>query len=92
VNVALVIGILLIFDPLPAAHRYIRKQYNKVGNFIHRYYNVFNNKIISDIVYVLMKPLEWCFLLVIYTFDSKPENRIAMQYLFKTNRAATTPQ
>jgi len=82
----------LLQERMPAVHRSIRKQYNKVGNLIHRYYNIFNNKIISDIVYILMKPLEWCFLLVLYTFDSKPENRIATQYLAKTNQAATTPQ
>jgi hypothetical protein len=28
----------------------------------------------------LMKPLEWFFLLVLYTVDAKPENRIHMQY------------
>ncbi|SEN38176.1 hypothetical protein SAMN04488505_11013 [Chitinophaga rupis] len=82
----------LLQERMPAVHRSVRKQYNKVGNLIHRYYNIFNNKIISDIVYIIMKPLEWCFLLVLYTFDSKPENRIAMQYLGKTNRAAITPQ
>jgi len=82
----------LLQERMPAVHRFIRTQYNKVGNLIHRYYNIFNNKIISDIVYILMKPLEWCFLLVLYSFDSKPENRIATQYLAKTNRAATIPQ
>ena len=29
----------------------------------------------------LMKPLEWLFLVVLYTFDRKPENRICSQYL-----------
>lgn len=35
---------------------------------------------IADAVYILMKPLEWFFLIVIYFCDAKPENRIAMQY------------
>ncbi|MGN1181023.1 MAG: DUF6688 family protein [Suilimivivens sp.] len=28
-----------------------------------------------------MKPLEWIFLIVLYLFDEKPENRICRQYL-----------
>jgi hypothetical protein len=48
---------------------------------VHRHYNIFNNKYVSDFVYVIMKPAEWLFLLVLYTFDAKPENRIACQYL-----------
>jgi len=27
-----------------------------------------------------MKPLEWFFLLVLYTVDARPENRIHVQY------------
>ena len=27
-----------------------------------------------------MKPLEWIFLIFLYLFDQKPENRIAIQY------------
>jgi len=32
------------------------------------------------LVYVAMKPLEWFFLLVLYTVDARPENRIHVQY------------
>ena len=76
----------LIQDKLPFLHKPIRRQYNKVGNFIHRYYYIFNNKFLSDFIYILMKPLEWFFLLTLYTFDRKPENRIAKQYLSNTDR------
>jgi hypothetical protein len=76
----------LIQEKLPALHIAIRKQYDKVGNVIHRYYGIFSNKFIADIVYVLMKPLEWIFLLVLYTCDEKPENRIAKQYLKPEDR------
>ncbi|MGT2717203.1 DUF6688 family protein [Streptococcus oricebi] len=31
--------------------------------------------------YLMMKPLEWFFLLVLYLIDIKPENRIALQYI-----------
>lgn len=73
----------LIQEKLPRVHRPIRRNYNKVGNTIHKYYHIFNNKYVSDIVYILMKPLEVCFLLILYTFDNKPENRIAKQYISK---------
>lgn len=37
----------------------------------------------ADVVYLCMKPLEWIFLLVLYLFDEKPEDRICSQYLPK---------
>lgn len=76
----------LIQDRLPFIHKQIRRQYNKVGNFVHKYYDIFNNKFVSDFIYILMKPLEWFFLLTLYTFDRKPENRIAKQYISNRNR------
>ncbi|WP_394334798.1 DUF6688 family protein [Niastella vici] len=39
-----------------------------------------------DVVYLLMKPAEWLFLLTLYTFDRKPENRIAKQYISRLHR------
>jgi hypothetical protein len=71
----------LVQENFPLIHKIIRRNYNKVGKIIHKYYHIFNNKIVSDIVYILMKPLEFVFLLTLYTFDNKPENRIATQYL-----------
>jgi len=76
----------LIQENMPFLHQIIRQQYNKVGNFIRRYYSVFNNKFVSDCIYILMKPLEWFFLLTLYTFDRKPENRIAKQYISNADR------
>lgn len=73
----------LVEQKLPKTHKVIRRQYNKVGNVIHRHYHIFNNKFVSDCIYILMKPLEMFFLLTIYTFDKRPENRIAKQYLNK---------
>jgi hypothetical protein len=71
----------LIEQKMPLLHKFIRNQYNKVGHFIHKYYRIFNNKLFADIIYALMKPLELFFLLILYSFDKKPENRIARQYL-----------
>ncbi|MBI1184113.1 hypothetical protein GC194_07570 [bacterium] len=76
----------IIEQKLPKTHLLIRKTYNRIGNLIHRHYHFFNNKIISDTVYLLMKPLEFIFLLTIYTLDKKPENRIAQQYLSRSDR------
>lgn len=71
----------LIQKNAPQIHHFIRTQYNKVGNIIHRYYGIFENKFLSDFIYILMKPLEWFFIIILYTFDKCPENRISRQYL-----------
>jgi hypothetical protein len=76
----------LLQERFPLVHKGIRREYNKVGTLVHRYYHVFNNKFVADFVYVVMKPFEWFFLLVLYTFDTRPENRIAKQYLSITDR------
>ncbi|MFT3701074.1 MAG: hypothetical protein QM802_01825 [Agriterribacter sp.] len=76
----------LLAEKFPKLHRVIRRKYNRVGNFIHRYYGIFNIKLVSDIVYILMKPAEWIFLLTLYSFDNKPENKIAKQYLKSIHR------
>jgi len=76
----------LIENHMPFLHKQVRRQYNKVGNLVHRYYSIFNNKFIADSIYIIMKPLEWFFLLVLYTFDTRPEDRIAKQYLSMADR------
>jgi len=73
----------LLQQRLPFIHKPVRGFYNKIGNLIHRYYGVFNYKWVSNMIYILMKPLEWFFLLVLYVVDKKPENRIASQYIDK---------
>jgi len=76
----------LIWQKVPRLHKLIRNNYDKIGDLIHKHYGIFNNKYISDIVYYLMKPLEWMFLSVLYCFDKNPENRIASQYLSKEDK------
>jgi hypothetical protein len=76
----------LLEEKVPGIHKKIRHQYNKVGNFVHRYYGIFNNKFVADCIYFFMKPFEIIFLMILYTFDQKPENRIAQQYCNKSNR------
>ncbi len=76
----------LLQENFPKLQHLLRRKYNSLGNIIHKYYYIFNNKFVSDFVYILMKPLEFFFLLSLYTFDKKPENRIAVQYLNKIDR------
>lgn len=73
-------------DNLPLTHRVIRRNYNKVGSYIHKHYGIFQRRTVSNSVYLLMKPLEWCFLFFLYCVERNPENRIAKQYLERTTR------
>ena len=61
----------------PNLHKRIRHFYDTYGYPISRH---IKTKRSADTVYLLMKPLEWFFLLVLYTVDKKPENRINVQY------------
>jgi len=67
----------LIAEKTPKFHRAVRTFYNKYGYPVSKH---ITNELRADIVYILMKPLEWIFLVTLYLFDSQPENRIAIQY------------
>ncbi|MCC9063805.1 DUF6688 domain-containing protein [Flavobacterium piscisymbiosum] len=69
----------MIQDFSPKLHRFIRGNYDKYG------YNLslkINTNRMSNLTYLLMKPLEWVFLLCLYLFCEKPEERIGRQYKF----------
>ena len=68
----------LLEERTPRFHRAVRKFYDTYGYPISR--NI-RTPLAADIVYLIMKPLEWLFVAVLYLFDEKPENRIASQYL-----------
>lgn len=61
----------------PVLHRTVRKIYDSTGYPISKH---IHSKYTADLIYFLMKPLEWIFLFVLYTVDLNPENRIAVQY------------
>jgi hypothetical protein len=67
----------LIEERTPKLHRIVRKFYDKYGYPISKH---ITTPLRADIVYKIMKPLEWLFIIVLYIFDINPENRIAMQY------------
>ncbi|MEK4426068.1 DUF6688 domain-containing protein [Solibacillus sp. FSL K6-1523] len=62
---------------MPTFHKSIRNFYDQYGYPISKH---INSKWSADVIYLLMKPLEWFFLVVLYTVDKNPENRISMQY------------
>ncbi|MDO4188558.1 MAG: hypothetical protein Q4D29_06165 [Lachnospiraceae bacterium] len=62
----------------PVIHRKIRNFYDKYGFPIAK---LIRTKLAADIVYFIMKPLEWIFLIVLYFVDVNPEDRISRQYL-----------
>ena len=68
----------LLAERVPRLHRVIRAVYDRTGLPISKH---INTKRRSNAVYYLMKPLEWLFVAVLYTFDVKPENRIHRQYV-----------
>ena len=67
----------LLQERVPRFHRAVRGFYDRFGYPIARH---IRSPYVADAVWLLMKPLEWCFLAVLYLFDTKPENRIAVQY------------
>lgn len=68
----------LLEEKTPRFHRFLRRNYDRYG---YPFAKHIKKKWAMDLIYYLMKPLEWIFLLVLYLVDRKPENRIAMQYI-----------
>lgn len=69
-----------IQEKLPGFHRFIRGVYDKYGYPISKH---ITTPARADVVYFIMKPLEWIFLVFLYLFDVKPEQRISRQYLYQ---------
>lgn len=67
----------LLQERMPRLHKAVRGFYDAHGYPLSQ---KITTPLRADAVYLLMKPLEWFFLLFLYSFDTKPENRIAMQY------------
>ncbi|SHE54121.1 hypothetical protein SAMN04488522_101499 [Pedobacter caeni] len=67
----------LIQENLPGLHRVIRGFYDKYGYPLSK---KITSQQGSNLVYRLMKPLEYFFLLCLYMCSTKPEEKIAKQY------------
>ena len=72
----------ILEEKTPRFHKLVRGIYDRYGFPVAR---LIKSKWIADIIYILMKPLEWIFLAVIYMSDVHPENRIATQYMGKND-------
>lgn len=69
---------LVLEERTPRLHKAIRGFYDRHGLPIAK---KIRTKFSADLVYIIMKPLEWFFLIVLYLTDANPENRIHVQYL-----------
>lgn len=68
----------ILEEKTPTFHKHVRGFYDKYGFPIAR---LIKSKYVADLIWFIMKPLEWFFLSVIYLVDEYPEDRIARQYL-----------
>ena len=66
-----------IKEKLPRFHKAVRSFYDTHGYPLSKHITTPTR---ADVVYVLMKPFEWCFLVFLYLFDARPEERIGRQY------------
>ena len=70
----------MLQERVPGLHRRIRYFYDTYGYPIS---NKISTPLRADLVYYMMKPLEWIFLIALYMMDPRPEQRIARQYSYK---------
>ena len=68
----------ILEEKTPRLHRAVRHFYDTYGFPVAR---LIKSKVVADVIWFIMKPLEWVFLAVIYMVDAHPEDRIARQYL-----------
>lgn len=67
----------MIQDYLPKFHKLVRTIYDNYGYSFSKH---INTPMRSNIIYFVMKPLEWFFLLKLYLFCKVPETKINNQY------------
>ncbi len=67
----------MIRERHPVFHKHIRHFYDTHGYPVSR---LITTQTRADIVYFIMKPLEWIFLVYLYLTDPRPEVRINRQY------------
>ena len=74
----------LIQEKFPKFHKKIRYAYDTYGYPLSKH---ITNEYRADLIYFLMKPLEWIFLLFLYLVDSRPEYRISKQYTLSSGKS-----
>ena len=73
----------ILEEKTPRLHKAVRHFYDTYGLPVAK---CIRKPWTADLVYWLMKPLEWVFLIVLYAVDVQPEKRIAVQYLPKSEQ------
>lgn len=68
----------VIEEKIPRIHKCIRYIYDRYGYPLSR---IITTKNRADVIYILMKPLEWLLVVFLYAVDQNPETRISSQYL-----------
>lgn len=68
----------MIQERTPKFHRAVRTFYDNYGYPVSKH---IRTAFAADVVYILMKPLEWIFVIALYMVEEKPEDKIASQYL-----------
>jgi len=68
----------LLSERFPLVQKYLRKKYDGLQISIEKWKSV---TLVSNLLYLLIKPMEWIFLLTIYFVDPEPERRIYRQYM-----------
>lgn len=71
-----------IQEKSPKIHKAIRNFYDRYGYPVSRH---ITTPLRADVVYFLMKPLEWGFVVFLYFVDIQPEERIRRQYVLKNH-------
>ena len=69
----------LIQEKTPRFHKKLRDFYDTHGYPLSRKITTPTR---ADFIYIIMKPLEWIFLIILYAFDMRPEQRISRQYTY----------
>lgn len=67
----------LLQKKYPITHKVIRRNYDRYGYPLSK---DINTKLKSNLTYMVMKPLEWTFLIYIYMNSKRPEKLINEQY------------
>lgn len=67
----------LIMNKYPRIHKVVRRNYDRYGYPLSK---DINTKLKSNLTFILMKPLEWVFLIYIYLNSERPEKLINEQY------------
>jgi hypothetical protein len=73
----------LICESSPALHKLVRGVYDKYGYPLS---TKITTPKASNLTYWLMKPLEYFFLITLYLFTSKPEEKIKRQYAYTPDK------